>query len=406
MAAPRDDLELLLDPLTPEEFLSQYWQKRPLHIPGKPDKFEGIFKPSELLPSLPGATKLRAMFPGPREQLIQPDQVRNMFLQGATICATHVDLGHARLARFADNVRHRLHYAGRVGFRAYYSPVGKGFGLHFDARIATTLQILGSKRWWYSKTPAIPFPKHNSTEGEYEPWERWEKPDESTLASVLLKPGDVLCLPAACWHRAEAEGGESLALNLAFEHEDNSALDLLLAELRARLVSNPKLREPLPPVLLDEAHAGELPKAIARRFQQGASALERELRGLGELDLNRLWRSALVRHARAETQTSALHPSLSPEDALQRTRPGRLQYGVVRGARAKKEVAIFLPADTVSLPARSLPFVTGLAAHPQFVAGEAQAWSGTPKPLSWPATKELLAMLVSRKVLTKCLPPA
>ena len=105
----------------------------------------------------------------------------------------------------------------------------------------TTVQLEGTKRWRVSPTPGVPFPVDNAfldesgtiryngrTPGSLAAWER-PAVDRDAFVEVLLRPGDVLCLPAGTWHEAKAAGGPSLALNFSFSPADVAAvlLDLV-----------------------------------------------------------------------------------------------------------------------------------------------------------------------------------
>jgi hypothetical protein len=94
--------------------------------------------------------------------------------------------------------------------------------------MSTTLQIDGRKRWRFAREPTVEWPPSGAqldADGLpvwLHPWIRndgWttlSKPEPSELEEVMLEPGDVLCMPAGCWHEACARDGPSLALNLSF----------------------------------------------------------------------------------------------------------------------------------------------------------------------------------------------
>jgi ribosomal protein L16 Arg81 hydroxylase len=201
-----------------------------------------------------------------------------------------MERAHAKLREAAGRARTELNYAGDVSFRAYLSPPGSGFGLHFDARVATTLQISGRKRWWYSKTPEVPFPTCNSARGPV----RYPPPALDTLQSVVLQPGDVLCLPAGVWHCAKAEGNNmSLALNMAFDHNGGGIFDSIVDMLQQRLTHDPQWREPFP-VVPGEARS-RIPAPVAAVLRERIDALQAELAALREDEaaLTRAWHHAL-----------------------------------------------------------------------------------------------------------------
>ena len=161
---------------------------------------------------------------------------------GATLCVTEIERRVPRLAYFIAAIKRQLGYPGKVSFSGYLSPPGVGFNWHFDGRIASTLQIEGTKRWRFSKRTAIDWPRGNGVlqtdgAGRYgdsdtvprEEWERLEPFDKKQITEVLLEPGDLLILPAGTWHDACGGTTGSLALNLSFTPIPYTALigDLL-----------------------------------------------------------------------------------------------------------------------------------------------------------------------------------
>ena len=139
VAAPL--LAQILDPLRVEEFVGRYFERRPLLVRGPPEKFDFLLRANEFESHLERAESIRAVFPGFVEVSIAPHEIDEMMRAGASICVTGLDRAHGRLRRTAGRIRSQLHYFGKVDFRAYRSPPGGGFDLHYDARVATTLQI-------------------------------------------------------------------------------------------------------------------------------------------------------------------------------------------------------------------------------------------------------------------------
>jgi ribosomal protein L16 Arg81 hydroxylase len=266
-------LQRILAPLSVDEFIGKYFQRRPLKLSGTPGKFHFLFREGELLDNLDRVKHIRAVFPKNRQARIQPQEIADMMEAGATICVTGMERAHPKLADAARRIRADLGYTGEVSFRAYLSPPGSGFDLHYDARVATTLQIAGTKRWWYSDEPALAFPTHNS--GREPPGSRrYKAPPLEKLRTALLKPGDVLCLPAGVWHRAKGDSA-SLALNMAFDHNGGGVFDSIVTMLEQRLTDDPRWREPLP-VVASRAQNG-LPEAVATMLHERIDALQAEL---------------------------------------------------------------------------------------------------------------------------------
>jgi ribosomal protein L16 Arg81 hydroxylase len=284
-------LQRILAPLSVDEFVEKYFQRRPLKLSGAPTKFDFLFREGEFLDNLERVKHIRAVFPKNRQARIQPPEIPDMMEAGATICITGMERAHPRLREAARRIRSELNYAGEVSFRAYLSPPDSGFDLHFDARIATTLQIAGTKRWWFSDEPAVAFPTHNSGREAPGP-RRYKAPPAEKLRSVVLKPGDVLCLPAGVWHRAKGST-MSLALNMAFDHNGGGVFDSIVNMLQQRLTDDPGWREPLPVVVGGKRN--RLPEAVAAMLRKRIDALQSELHELrhDEAKLTRAWRMAM-----------------------------------------------------------------------------------------------------------------
>ena len=235
----------ILDPVRVDEFLSSYFERRPLIIRGRATKFNHIFTANDFKFGLDRVTEIRAVFAGLWQATIDPADIKEMINAGASICVTGLEQGQPKLREIANAIKRELNYSGTVSFRAYLSPPGTGFDLHFDARVATTLQIMGSKRWWFSKTPAELFPVANSPRNQRVLKREYSVPKLKQLKTVLLRPGDLLCIPAGTWHRARAQT-MSLALNLAFDHDRAGVFDVLVEALYEKLQHDPAWRRPLP----------------------------------------------------------------------------------------------------------------------------------------------------------------
>lgn len=283
----------ILAPFPVSEFLSTYFERRPLLVRGTAEKFAHLFTAGEFKDGLDEVTEIRAVFPALRQATIGPGDIKDMMDAGASICVTGMERAHPQLQDAARRLRHELGYAGRISFRAYLSPPGCGFDLHFDARVATTLQISGTKRWWYSNETAAPFPDENSPRDPEELRSRYRVPELTELRSVLLRPGDLLCLPAGTWHRAQAKT-TSLALNLAFDHAGAGVFDVIVNALELKLLDDPAWRRPLP---LAAGGSGRTPADVAEVLRERVDRMRDALREIRDDDaeLHRAWKSSLPR---------------------------------------------------------------------------------------------------------------
>lgn len=311
------ELEALLAPVTPESFVRDYWGRKPLFVKGFKEKYEGFFDGAAFSRalSLQGPTPpdfLRASFdrktsdgsslaPHAEHQSTStafratPDQAVALFDAGATLCVSQIETRVPSLAQFVSAIKRQLRYPCRVSFNAYLSPAGSGYNWHFDSRVATTLQIEGTKRWRFSKAPAIPWPRANgSVRGDgkayyadpsvsVQDWEQLTPFDPSDVSEALLEPGDLLILPAGVWHEACGGGSGSLALNLAFTPV---AYTMIVAKiLDAVLTPEAEWRSPAP-LLPDDSKAVE---EISAQLTRAASLLQSL--AADEAEIVRVWES-------------------------------------------------------------------------------------------------------------------
>lgn len=285
-------LQRILDPLTVDDFVCKYFQQRPVRIRGRPHKFDFLFRQSEFLFNLDRVDLIRAVFRDNRNAQIRPEDIKHMMQAGATICVNGMEKAHPKLLQAARLARAELNYCGDVSFRAYLSPPNTGFDLHFDARVTTTLQIAGTKQWWYSTTPALPFPFYNSGGHPRSSGVSYKVPKPETLRTTVLRPGDLFCLPAGIWHSAKGIGA-SLALNMAFDHHNSGMFDSIAAMLGQRLMQDPEWRRPLPTAL--HQNRNRMPEPVASALRERIDALQAELSALREDEaaLRRLWQMAV-----------------------------------------------------------------------------------------------------------------
>ena len=285
-------LKRMLHPLPVNEFMEKYFQRLPLKVSGRRGKFDFLFREGEFQFDLDRVTEIRAVFPQQWQAQIRAADIKQMMHAGATICVTGMEQAHPKLLSAANRIRSELNYPGDVSFRAYLSPPSRGFDLHFDARVATTLQIAGTKQWWYSMEPAIAFPLYNSGREPAGSPRAYKVPKVKSLRSVWLRPGDLLCLPAGVWHCAKA-GTTSFALNMAFDHCGAGVFDSIVGVLEKQVMQDPAWREPLPAV--PHANGRTLPKSVASVLRQRVDALQTELSRIRNSDaaLSEAWRMSV-----------------------------------------------------------------------------------------------------------------
>jgi ribosomal protein L16 Arg81 hydroxylase len=277
----------LVSPMEPNRFLHEYWQVQPIHIKGNPGKFRGLFDRTRFDEAIARAASL-AHIPSFQVNALQParldepltlatmqtvarETVPVLLGQGFTICVNDVGAADDLLYAYTKAVKRQMNYVGRVRFNCYISPDASGADTHLDARVSTTIQIEGRKRWRFSSRPVVAWPLSNAQvdchgapqwmspwAGTSE-WERLEPVAEDGFLEAVLEPGDVLCLPAGTWHNAKAIG-ESLALNLSFS--PGPFFPVLTRLLEAEFMQSAPWRGGPPPTITKDPMDDGLPTAV------------------------------------------------------------------------------------------------------------------------------------------------
>ena len=139
-------IERLFSPVSARDVANRYWRREALHIRGASDKFEflafdvdAFFAAAAELPEV-----LTSFRDGPVAQV--PGRLAaTVFEAGATICARGINLIVPELGEVVAQFKGGFRETGVVDMRAYLSPEGQGYSMHYDARIATTLQPVRSR---------------------------------------------------------------------------------------------------------------------------------------------------------------------------------------------------------------------------------------------------------------------
>lgn len=269
------ELADLIHSISPADFINSYFSKKSFTLPGESNKFDEIFSWERLQRALAvGRTfpdrryNLKASFTSgeelgsPRPVIeAQHDQIDELYRAGATICITNIHMTDPELASWAQAIRAQLNFSGTVGVNCYISPDGSGLPVHYDKRIATSLQITGKKHWRFSTEAAKPWPSHNAryVHGHVEPVgvNPGKLPPEMEFQEVELTPGDLLCIPAGAWHSARAVG-DCMALNLYFA--PRNFMDQLMPLIQSFAFANEEWRAGAPPST--ERVQGNMPENV------------------------------------------------------------------------------------------------------------------------------------------------
>ena len=422
MAAPMplldsagSELRALLWPITPEAFVQEYWAKKPLFVKGFKEKYCGLFdgEAFSLALSAPGSHGedfLRASFDAKTRSgesaapkvdecsssvfRASAEQAVPLFKAGATLCLSQVETRVPKLAPFLAAIKRQLGYPGKASFSAYLSPPGSGFNWHFDGRIASTLQIEGTKRWRFSNHTAIAWPRANGTlrsdgAAQYadpavtaQEWERLAPFDEKDTIEVLLEPGDLLVLPAGLWHEACGGDDGSLALNLSFMPIPYTLLVRSLLE--TLLTPEPEWRSmspALPGSAPGEVDAGGL-AAITAQLARAAEVLQ-SLSG-DSAAVVRLWQSFVQNPnpgwPAPQGRSGAATPML-PAARLRLRSDGNVNAMLADGGT--RLCVMVETSRAIEVTGEAVPFVQRILAERDFVASDCLAWSDPGSAFAW-----------------------
>ena len=235
--------EELLAPVTPGEFFGEYYGRKPLHVPGRADKFSGVMSWDGLNEALavnafwttdnlrlyqdtapvPAEDYCRSV-PGLGARVMRPDPelVKSRLSRGASLVLNSIDTLTPGIRSVADALERAL--LGYVQLNLYCSfAEHRAFDSHFDTHEVFALHAEGAKTW-------------NVYEGRLDnpirhpafldlTAERHRSNRRGLLMEVRMTPGDLLYIPRGQYHDALASS--AAALHLTFGVMPLRGIDLL-----------------------------------------------------------------------------------------------------------------------------------------------------------------------------------
>jgi ribosomal protein L16 Arg81 hydroxylase len=251
-------LEGLVWPYRRDEFMRDYWQRRPLYVKGTERRLPHL---RELLLGfdveriLAAADLDRTIVQPPLEQQRAPGErpaprgsdvpsLLRLHAQG-----NQLYIATSGVPGVSDWVARLSQDLGRVWSTGqgdvYATRAGGGADIHFDRNDNFTIQLQGRKLWYFSSEPYYAQPLHNSGETEALPYDPTfvfdpSRIDTGRLEEVVLGPGDMFYMPRGFLHGTRADE-DSLSFNLSLGAQPWA--DVLLEGLRARLIREPGWRE-------------------------------------------------------------------------------------------------------------------------------------------------------------------
>jgi ribosomal protein L16 Arg81 hydroxylase len=245
-------LQQLLAPYPIEQFLTEHWTRKAIHIPtDDARKFHSFFSWNALNHLLNdhklGGADLRfskegQSLPDTRDSRDWIDRLR----QGSTLIINGVHQRVPSVAKLAAQLRDDIGYETHINL--YCSPAEqRGFDCHYDTHDVLILQIDGEKKWFvYRETVLDPTSDMPSS--------KQMQPTEPPYLECVLKAGDLLYIPRGHWHYAIANEQPSLHLTIGIEPQ--TGLDWL-KWLMHDLQNNADWRQSLPMIADDHPIAVE-----------------------------------------------------------------------------------------------------------------------------------------------------
>ena len=275
----------LIAPLDPDVFLRDYYGKKPIHIPGPPEKFEQVFSWDALnrllaMSSLWTEKSFELAINGRQikpdefcfrsvnregEAAFKPDlhRVRALLREGATLALDFIDLLSPELAKVTQSLEAVT--GAQVCASSFCSwKETRGYASHFDTQNVFACHLAGTKTWRIYKgrmTNAADLPGGHRASF---PQSYHEKAKGEVLDEITLTPGDLLYIPHGLYH--DALSASEACLHVSFGTIHLVAHDFLQT-LMKDLPKDPVFRQHLPHLDNLSSHGPYLAQ-LAERLRQ------------------------------------------------------------------------------------------------------------------------------------------
>lgn len=390
-------LAQLLGTFAADDFVAGYWGKRTLHIPGFEGKFEDFFGQTldvgflkELLDRHSDRLDVFAFFPHgddrvsfylkhgvQRFKLNSPREASKAIDMGASVAVYCVEDTCPQITRMALKIKSELSHAGNVYCTLWWASDSAQSEVlpHIDPYSNIfKMQLMGQRAWKLSDVP------EPGTESFYSGILRpdgvacltnrggqtVERKPVPTDRELVMKPGDLLCLPAGTWHSTRPVAGEpSLSLNFSFQDANFRAF---MATLLTDVLSEPFDWKEIP---VGAANADGSMSDEAAEFLRGRlSRVRAKLDSLGSDDLNRVWNALISSQTVSPPASRWRSNRLRRGDRFQINPTAALRHMVSHG-----EVYLFHAGRMETFPVTDLPFIVNLIEKRAFEVSEAIPWT-------------------------------
>lgn len=275
-------LAWLLEPLTVDAFLDEFWGRSHYHVSrSSPEYFDSLREEADSVDALLTVFRPHLSLVSLVRQEERKDQyvyrladgsfdvaaIGQDFADGFTIVLDSVQRYVRSIASLAHSIDVELNFAAQVN--AYFTPPqSQGFVAHFDDHDALIVQLQGSKIWHlYEGIDVAP----------HEMWRHYSIPaaELPTPIDIRLETGDVLYVPRGRLHAAESTSQLSVHLTVGLHAPTLSLLatrmlnalnnsdDRAHIQLPPRFLSDPDVRAGLGALVHEITESLEQPEAIA-----------------------------------------------------------------------------------------------------------------------------------------------
>lgn len=305
----------LPDTVTPEQFLAEYWQKKPLLIKQGLPQLKDMFEPEDILGlSLDEAATSRLITQNKSEtgeqwQLQQSPLAEEMFAnlpEQWTVLVQNLEQWSPELGQLW-NAFNFIPQWQRDDIMVSYAPKGGSVGKHYDEYDVFLAQGFGHRRWQLGK-----YCNENTEFIENQPIRIFDDMGEIIFDEVL-EPGDVLYVPPKLSHYGVAQD-DCLTFSFGFRRPN---LMQVLDSLVDAATGEPSLFTPL---LLNQPL-----QAPGKLNEHSISQIKQQLLELLQSDQG----EELVAEAVSEVVSKRQYELLVPEDSLEAE---ELQQALSEGA--------------------------------------------------------------------------
>ncbi len=244
-------LDWLLDPVTPEVFFQEYFERKPLLLQGRgADRYRDVLS-FEALDTVLTTRDLKhpdVLAVDAAKQLTEQDftfeggfidvlRISQLYADGATLIFNQLERQWPALAGFCRDLEAAL--STDVQANVYLTPKkSQGFRPHYDSHDVFVLQVEGRKHWLVYDTPMVlPLRRQDFDPEAFKPGE--------VTQEFILEPGDMFYLPRGVMHDARALEGESLHITVGIKPV--TWADALVELVARAALNDPSLRRSLPP---------------------------------------------------------------------------------------------------------------------------------------------------------------